>query len=124
MPRPACAAARRQALLLGLARLIAPLAPHLAEECSTCCDPAAPLVAELPWPEADPAMLAVETVTVAVQVNGKLRGTVDAAARHARPSTAYAAAAAEPNVARLIDGKRMVKRIHVPDRIVNFVVAG
>ena len=35
-----------------------------------------------------------------------------------------AAAEAEPNVARLLDGRRIVKRIHVPDRIVNFVVAG
>lgn len=109
--------------MLLAARLIAPMAPHLAEQVQHLIDPAAPLVADLPWPEADPAMLVVETVTVAVQVNGKLRGTV-----HLPPGTAadsaYDAAAAEPNVARLIDGKRMVKRIHVPDRIVNFVVAG
>jgi leucyl-tRNA synthetase len=121
-PLPGLVAARRQSMLLA-ARLIAPMAPHLAEEVQHLIDPAAPLVAELPWPEADPAMLVVETVTVAVQVNGKLRGAV-----HLPPGTtaesAYEAAAAEPNVARLIDGKRMVKRIHVPDRIVNFVVAG
>ena len=39
-------------------------------------------------------------------------------------ATVIAAAEAEPNVARLLEGRRVVKRIHVPDRIVNFVVAG
>ena len=117
------AATRRQATLV-LARLIAPMAPHLAEEVQHLIDPAAPtLVANQPWPEADPAMLAVERVTVAVQVNGKLRATVDLPPG-ANDEAAFAAAGAEPNVARLLDGKRVVKRIHVPDRIVNIVVAG
>ena len=114
---------RRQAVLV-LARLMAPMAPHLAEEVSVMVDPACGvLVADQAWPVADPAYLAVTSVTVAVQVMGKLRATillapgVDAAA-------AFAAAEAEPNVARLLEGKRVVKRIHVPDRIVNFVVAG
>ena len=80
-------------------------------------------MAEQPWPEADPALLTVDTVTIAVQVGGKLRGTIVLT-----PGTgadeAIAAAMAEPNVARLIEGKRIVKQIYVPDRIVNFVVAG
>ncbi len=121
-PKPGLLAARRHSMLL-MARLMAPMAPHLAEEINHLLDPAAPLVAEQPWPEADPALLTVETVTVAVQVGGKLRGTV-----MLPPGTpadvAYAAAQAEPNVARLLEGKRVVKRIHVPDRIVNFVIAG
>ena len=116
-------AARREATLV-LARLIAPMAPHLAEEVQRLVDPAATtLVADQPWPEADPAMLAVDQVTVAVQVNGKLRGTIHLPPG-ANDEAAFAAALAEPNVARLIDGKRMVKRIHVPGRIVNLVVAG
>ena len=86
-------------------------------------DGAAPLVAEQPWPVFDPAMLVVDTVTVAVQVGGKLRGTV-ALAPGTAAEAAYAAAMAEPNVARLLEGKRIVKQIYVPDRIVNFVVAG
>jgi leucyl-tRNA synthetase len=86
--------------------------------------PSAPrLVAELPWPDADPSLVAAEAVTVAVQVMGKLRGTIEMP-----PDTAaevvLAAAEAEPHVARLLQGKRIVKRIHVPNRIVNFVVAG
>ena len=115
-------AVRREAMLT-LARLIAPMAPHLAEDVQHLIDPAAPLVATQPWPEADPAMLAVTQVTVAVQVNGKKRGTIDLPPG-ANDDTAFAAAASEPNVARLLDGKRIVKRIHVPDRIVNIVVAG
>ena len=120
--KPGLAAARRSSMLL-MARMIAPMAPHLAEEAQHMIDPAAPLVAEQPWPEADPAMLTVDAVTVAVQVGGKLRGTV-ALPPGTSAEQAYAAAASEPNVARLLDGKRVVKRIHVPDRIVNFVVAG
>ena len=121
-PQPGLAAARRESMLL-LARMIAPMAPHLAEEVQHLIDPGAPLVAEQPWPEADPAMLTVDTVTVAVQVNGKLRGTV-ALPPDTPAEAAYAAAEAEPNVARLLEGKRITKRIHVPDRIVNIVVAG
>jgi leucyl-tRNA synthetase len=112
---------RRDAVLV-LARLIAPMAPHLAEEVQSVVAPgAAVLVADQPWPEADPSWLAVQSVTVAVQVMGKLRGTI------ALPPGAgadVAIPAAEAEVARLLEGKRIVKRIHVPDRIVNFVVAG
>ena len=115
--------ARREAMLL-LARLSAPMMPHLAEEVHALLEPGATqLVAGMPWPEADPALVAVDEVTIAVQVGGKLRGTV-----RLPPGTgaeaAFQAAASEPNVARLLAGHRIVKRVHVPDRIVNFVVAG
>ncbi|MEO8714786.1 MAG: class I tRNA ligase family protein, partial [Acetobacteraceae bacterium] len=106
-----------------LARLAAPMMPHLAEEIHARLHPGAALVAELPWPEADPALLATEEVTIAVQVMGKLRGTL-AMPPGAPAGTVIAAAEAEPNVARALAGRRIVKRIHVPDRIVNFVVAG
>ena len=106
------------------ARLLAPMAPHLAEEIGSMLDPGrAALVCDLPWPEADPDLLAVETVTLAVQVMGKLRATV-ALPPGAAAAAAYAAAEADPNVQRALEGRRVVKRIHVPDRIVNFVVAG
>jgi leucyl-tRNA synthetase len=112
---------RRDAVLV-LARLMAPMAPHLAEEVQAIVAPgAAVLVADQAWPEADPAWLVVQSVTVAVQVMGKLRGTVALAPG---ASAEVAIAAAEAEVARLLEGKRIVKRIHVPDRIVNFVVAG
>ena len=114
--------ARREAAGI-LARLLAPMAPHLAETVNAMLAPASILVCEQPWPEADPALVAVDQVTVAVQVMGKLRATVSLAPG-ADAATAIAAAEADPAVARLLDGRRVVKRIHVPDRIVNFVVAG
>jgi leucyl-tRNA synthetase len=115
--------ARREAVEM-LARLIAPMMPHLAEEMYHRLHPeAAALVAELPWPEPDPALLAAQAVTVAVQVMGRLRGTL-AVPPDAPAEAVLAAAEAEPNVARALAGKRVVKRIHVPNRIVNFVVAG
>jgi leucyl-tRNA synthetase len=54
---------------------------------------------------------------------GKLRGTIEMPP-DAASDTVLAAAEAEPNVAKLLAGKRIVKRIHVPNRIVNFVIAG
>jgi leucyl-tRNA synthetase len=114
--------ARREAVGV-LVRLIAPMMPHLAEEIHAALAPGSDaLAAELPWPVPDPALVAVQTVTVAVQVMGKLRGTIEVAA-DATAAAVIAAAEAEPNVARLLAGRRVVKRIHVPNRIVNFVLA-
>jgi leucyl-tRNA synthetase len=80
------------------------------------------LLADKPWPEADPSLVAAQSVTIAVQVMGRLRATIEVA-----PGTpaeeVIAAAEAEPNVAQRLAGKRIVKRVHVPDRIVNFVLA-
>ena len=119
---PGMAWARREAAEM-LARLIAPMMPHLAEQLYAGLHPGTDrLVAELSWPEADASLTRAESVTIAVQIMGKLRGTIDAAAG-APKDAVLAAAEAEPNVARLLAGKRVVKRIHVPDRIVNFVVA-
>ena len=81
------------------------------------------LVAELTWPEADPALLVADSVTIAVQVGGKLRGTIEVPP-DAAAELVVAAAEADPNVVRALEGKRIVKRVHVPNRIVNFVVAG
>jgi leucyl-tRNA synthetase len=120
---PGLGAACREAVE-ALARLISPMMPHLAEEMYGRLKPdAGSLVAELAWPEADPALLAAESVTIAVQVMGRLRGTI-AAAPDASAEAVIASAEAEPNVARALAGKRIVKRVHVPNRIVNFVIAG
>jgi leucyl-tRNA synthetase len=120
---PGLAAALREAAST-LARLVAPLIPHTAEQMHALLSPdATALVAELPWPHADPSWLVAEQVTIAVQVMGKLRGTISVPPG-APPQDVVNAAEAEPNVARLLAGQRIVKRIHVPDRIVNFVIAG
>jgi leucyl-tRNA synthetase len=115
--------ARREAVE-SAARLVSPMMPHLAEEVYARLNPGdGRLVAELPWLEADPALAAAQSVTIAVQVMGKLRGTVSVPPDSAEAEV-LAAAAAEPNVARAIEGRRVLKRIYVPNRIVNFVVAG
>ena len=107
-----------------MARLSAPMMPHLAEEVIARLYPgAALLVAQMPWPEAEPDLLIADSVTIAVQIMGKLRGTV-ALPPDSPADAVLAAAEAEPNVARALEGKRIVKRVHVPNRIVNFVVAG
>ena len=115
--------ARREAVE-AIARLIAPAMPHLAEEVYARLHGAGgELVADLPWLEADPGLLVAETVTIAVQVMGKLRGTVEVPP-DSPADAVIGAAETDPNVAKALEGKRIVKRIHVPNRIVNFVVAG
>ena len=119
-PGPDLAWARREGVG-SLARLLAPMMPHLAEEIAARLDPGAPLVAMQPWPASDPALVAAETVTLAVQVNGKLRAAIALPPGTVREA-ALAAARAEPNVARALLAQRVAKEIHVPDRIVNFVL--
>lgn len=114
-------AARREALE-AIARLSAPMLPHLAEEIWSLLRPGeTTLVAEMAWLEPDPSLLKAETVTLAVQVLGKLRGTIEVPV-DADEATIFAAAEAEDNVARTIAGRPIRKRIHVPGRVVNFVV--
>jgi leucyl-tRNA synthetase len=64
-----------------------------------------------------------DALTLAVQVNGKLRGTIEVAPDASRDAT-EAAALAEPNVATFVAGKEVRKVIVVPGKIVNIVVAG
>jgi len=115
------AATRREALML-LARLVAPMMPHLAEEMFAMLSPGdGTLVARMPWPEADPDLVKAETVTLAVQVLGKLRATIEVPVGEDE-QTIFALAEAEENVRRALAGKPVRKRIHVPGRVVNFVV--
>ena len=120
-PEAGMAFARREAVETAV-RLVAPMMPHLAEQIFSRLPGTSGLLAQAPWPQANPLLVAAESVTIAVQVMGKLRATIEAAPQ-APAEDVIAAASAEPNVARLLQGKRIVKRIHVPDRIVNFVVA-
>jgi leucyl-tRNA synthetase len=119
--KDAPAGARREALEM-LARLSSPMMPHLAEEAWSMLRPGdATLVAQLPWPEPDPALLVADSVKLAVQVLGKLRATIEVPVG-ATEDVIFAAAEAEENVQRAIAGKPIRKRIHVPGRVVNLVV--
>ncbi len=83
--------------------LIGPMMPHLAEEMWQTLGHRR-LIADAPWPEADPDLARDEQVTIAVQVNGKLRGTIDMP-RDAAAAAVEGAALALPQVARLLDGQ-------------------
>jgi leucyl-tRNA synthetase len=102
-----------------IARIAAPMVPHLAEECWRALGHDT-LVAEEPWPVADPALLVSDTVTVAVQVNGKRRAELEVERGLGR-SEIEAAVLNLDNVRRAMDGKPVRKVIVVPDRIVNVV---
>ena len=101
--------------------LIAPMLPHLAEELWSLLGHQE-LIATRPWPKADPALLVDDTVTVAVQVNGKLRATLELA-KDLPNDQAEAAALSEPKVKEAIAGKTLKKVIVVPNRIINVVAA-
>jgi leucyl-tRNA synthetase len=115
---PALHWARREAIET-LTRLVAPMIPHVAESVNAILNPAAPLVALQPWPEADPALLVKDEVTIAVQVNGKLRGTITVPTGAAQADNI---AIAKDAVSGALKGLTVIKEIYVPDRIVNFVV--
>ncbi|TAN59179.1 MAG: leucine--tRNA ligase [Rhodospirillales bacterium] len=100
--------------------LINPMTPHLAEALWRRLGNET-LLADAPWPKADPLLLTDDTVTVAVQVNGKLRGDIQLP-RDAGQAAAEAAALALPNVQIAMAGKPARKIILVPNRIVNVVV--
>jgi leucyl-tRNA synthetase len=103
-----------------LTRMIGPMMPHLAEELWRSLGHNQ-LIVETPWPEADRRLIVDDSVTVAVQVNGKLRATIELP-RDAAQSVAEAAAVALDVVQRLLAGKPPRKVIVVPNRIVNVVV--
>ncbi|MBV9527277.1 leucine--tRNA ligase [Sphingomonas sp.] len=102
-----------------LVLLTAPMAPHLAEECWATLGGQG-LVADAQWPAFDPALLVDDQVTLAVQVNGKLRDTLSAP-RGLDRAAAEALALASEKVQRQLDGVAPRKVIVVPDRLVNVV---
>ncbi len=110
----------RRFALETLSLLIAPMTPHLAEALWLKLGRGETLVADTPWPEADPAYLVDDLVTVAVQVNGKLRGTVELP-KDCPQDTAKDAALALDKVQSVLEGKPPRKVIVVPNRIVNVV---
>lgn len=107
--------------LEALTCLINPMMPHLAEELWEQLGHST-ILADTPWPEVDESLLANDTVTIGVQVNGKVRATITMAADASKDD--YEKIALEQDgVLKALDGKSVKKMIIVPGRIVN-VVAG
>ena len=102
------------------ARLIGPMLPHLAEELWSLLGREG-LIAETAWPEAESALLVEDSVTVAVQVNGKLRATITLP-KDADAALAERTALEQPQVVTALAGKPPRKVVVVPNRIVNVVV--
>jgi leucyl-tRNA synthetase len=113
------AADRREALET-LVVLIGPMMPHLAESCWRALGHAT-LIADTAWPKADPALVKSDTVTIAVQVNGKRRGEITVAAG-ADEASVKDAALKDEGAVRALEGKTPKRIIVVPQRIVNIVV--
>jgi len=101
------------------ARLVGPMMPHLAEEMWQYLGHDE-MLADMPWPQADADLARDEKVTIAVQVNGKLRATLDLP-RDMAANEVEEAALALPQVTRLLDGKAPRKVVVVPNRIVSVV---
>ena len=111
--------ATRSEAVLTLARLVSPMLPHLAEEGWTRMGGTG-LVAAEPWPSHDPALLFDDEVTIAIQINGKLRDTLTLP-KAADKAALEAAALASEKVVRALDGATPKKVIVVPGRLVNIV---
>jgi leucyl-tRNA synthetase len=108
--------------LRALLPLLAPICPFITEELwGRLGHPGS--VHDQSWPTADESLLVESHVDVIVQVNGKVRGRVTVAAG-ADEASVVAAATSDPNVSRFLADVEVVKVIHVPDRLVNFVVRG
>jgi len=103
-----------------LVKLMSPMMPHLAEELWAQMGNKT-LVVDASWPVADPAFLANDTVTIGIQVNGKLRATIRLP-RDIDKGEAEKIALEEPAVQKATEGKTPKKVIVVPNRIINVVV--
>lgn len=112
--------ADRTIAIKSLARIVAPMVPHIAEEAWALFGESN-LVANAPWPEVDESLLVDDEVTIAIQVRGKLRDTITVAKGSSKEQLEELALASE-KVQRSLDGAEIKKVIVVPDRLVNIVI--
>jgi leucyl-tRNA synthetase len=101
--------------------MLAPFAPHMAEELWRKIGGQGETIFRVPWPEVDPSALQVDEVEIAVQVNGKVRARLRIP-RGLGEEQAGAAARELDAVKALIEGKTLVRAIWVPDKLLNLVV--
>ncbi len=100
-------------------QLLAPFAPFISEEIWQKCGGKGS-IHESPWPAYDPTKLMGGEATVAIQVNGKVRGTVVAPVGTPE-ATVLALARGEENIEKWLNGKDIVKVVHIPDKVLNIV---
>ena len=104
-----------------MCQLLAPFAPHIANEMYAQMNGEDSRLDAIEWPKYDEKYLATDTIKIAVQVNGKLRGEVEAD-KDADQAAVEKLAMDQPNVARFIEDKEIIKKIYVPGKILNLVV--
>jgi leucyl-tRNA synthetase len=114
------ARALRQEAFEAVTLLLNPITPHTSHALWQALGHAEATLEDVPFPQADPAALVRDAVTLAVQVNGKLRGTLEVAVDAAREDIERLAQA-EPHVAKFLEGQVVRKVIVVPGKIVNIV---
>ena len=107
-------------LYVTLLKLVAPFAPHLAEEMWARLGKTT-LIAKEGWPKGNPELAKDNTVTIAVQINGKMRGTIETE-RDMDKDKVIEMAKSLDNVAKQLAGSEPKKVIVVPNRIVNIVL--
>ncbi len=112
----------RHETLQAMVLMLNPITPHVCHHLWQVLGNAEALLEDVPFPQADPAALVRDAVTLAVQVNGKLRGTIEVGVQTPKDEI-EALALAEPNVAKFMDGMAVKKVIVVPGKIVNIVAA-
>lgn len=108
-------------VLRNLLILLAPFVPHIIEELWQTLHASEKSVHEASWPVVDSSALVVDTVEIAVQVNGKLRATIEVSVS-LQNNELEEKAKQLPGVQKFIEGKTIVKCIVIPKRIVNIVV--
>ncbi|TMN17150.1 leucine--tRNA ligase [Pseudoxanthomonas sp. X-1] len=111
----------RQEALEAAVLLLNPITPHSSHALWQLLGHGETLLEDIAFPQADAAAMVRDSVTLAVQVNGKLRGTIEVAADAPRDQI-EALAKAEPNTAKFLEGVTLRKVIVVPGKIVNLVV--
>ncbi|WP_201313313.1 leucine--tRNA ligase [Dyella sp. EPa41] len=112
----------RHEALEAMVLLLNPVVPHVSHALWQVLGHAPSVLEDQPWPQVDSAALVRDSLTLAVQVNGKLRGTIEVAA-NASKEEAEALALQQPNVKAFLEGQAVRKVIVVPGKIVN-IVAG
>ncbi len=102
--------------------LLSPLAPHFSEELWLELGHRDSIFKEK-WPIADPKWLASQVMSIVIQVNGKLRANIEVP-KDLSKDEIIKQACSHPNVQKYLEGKKMVKEIYVPGKLVNLVVQG
>jgi leucyl-tRNA synthetase len=126
LPRPAAYDALALSVIRETAEtvilLLTPIVPHITEELWTLLGRTEQL-ADQPWPAFDPAVASEEQITIVIQVNGKVRSRITVPADE-EEAQIKALALADEKIARQIEGKKVLKEVYVPKKLVNIVVQG